>query len=68
MTYGAKRYDVVKNNTNVIKNSPRLGGLLLDVIPQQFEKIQPLDNPKYNRLILLMSRHFYNRDSGADNE
>lgn len=25
------------------KNSPRLGGLLLDVIPQQFELNQPLD-------------------------
>ena len=25
------------------KNNPRLGGLLLDVIPQQFEKYQPLD-------------------------
>lgn len=26
------------------KNSPRLGGLLLDVIPQQLEKYQPLDS------------------------
>lgn len=26
------------------KNSPRLGGLLLDVIPRQFERIQPSDN------------------------
>lgn len=25
------------------KNSPRLGGLLLDVIPRRFEKNQPLD-------------------------
>ena len=25
------------------KNNPRLGGLLLNVIPQQFEKYQPLD-------------------------
>lgn len=33
----------MKNNIFAFKNSPRLGGLLLDVIPQQFEKIQPLD-------------------------
>lgn len=43
MTYGVKRCVTVKNNIFAFKNSPRLGGLLLDVIPQQFEKIQPLD-------------------------
>lgn len=27
----------------ISKNNPRLGGLLLDVIPRRFERDQPLD-------------------------
>ena len=46
--YGEEIYIGVIIKTHMgNKNSPRLGGLLLDVIPRRFE-IQPLDNFEYS--------------------
>lgn len=44
IAFGEGRSNAVGSSFARSKNSPRLGGLLLDVIPQQLEKYQPLDS------------------------